>query len=118
MDELTLFMDAVDNFLDTITPKFSFESFLDFLDDYFDEKIREHLQEEDCKYLGGFCNLIVMDDSLKVDTELYYEQNGQYDKHNLIGMVPLNRFTKKALETDIEDVIQWGSYKITISEPM
>ena len=118
MDDLFMFLEAVDNFLNKLTPKFSFESFLEFLEEYFDEIIRAHLLEEDCKYLGGFCNLIVMNDSLKVDTELYYEQEGQYDKHNLIGMVPLNRFNQKALEEDIEDIIQCGAYKITIEEPM
>ena len=117
MDEILYFLEAVDQFLDKITPKFSFEAFLEFLSEYYDGKIQEHLAETACKYIGGYCNLCVVNNSLKVDTELYYEENGLYDKHSLLGQVPLKKFTKGTLEVEIEEIIKNGGLRISVEEP-
>lgn len=117
IDEVLNFLGAVDCFLDKVTPKFSFEAFLEFLSEYYDQKIREHLDKANCKYLGGYCNLCVVNDNLKVDTELYYEEDGQYDKHSLLGKVPLKKFTKSALEVEIQDIIENGGLRISVEEP-
>lgn len=117
MDELFHFLEAVDHFLDRMTPKFSFEAFLEFLGGYYDQKIREHLEEADCIYLGGYCNLCVVNDSLKIDTELYYEEDGRYDKHCLLGKVPLKKFTRNAVEAEIQDIIESGGWRISVEEP-
>lgn len=117
MDEIFTFLESVDQFLDKITPKFSFDTFLEFLSEYYDKKIQEHLEATNCKYLGGFCNLCVVNDKLKIETELYYEENDQYDKHSLMGCVPLKKFVKSAQETELQEIQEMGGLKISINEP-
>lgn len=119
INEITAFMNAADEFLDLLTPKFSFNTFLEFLSDYYDEKILEQIQDNNaCKYIGGFCNLYVEGEVLKVDTELYFEMNGSYDKHILNGAVPINRFFKDTQDKEIQEIVRLESKKIDIDAPV
>lgn len=96
MDEINAFMSAIDSFLDIITPKFSYESFLEFLSEYFDKKIIVEVNNSDCNYIGGFCYIIPEGDDVLVKAEMYYQKNGIYDKHILNAQVSLKKFVSSS----------------------
>ena len=111
------FTRAVDSFLDKLTPKFSYESFLEFLSDYFDEIIIDTCRKENCTYVSGTCIISVDTDYVNVKTELYYAVGQVYNKHVLQGAVELKKFTMLSREQQLKQIATTGGIKITVNAP-
>ena len=66
-------MNAIDSFLEKMTPKFSYNSFIEFLGDYFDRYILNHNNYSKC--VGGICKLNADDEFLYVSAEIFFKDS-------------------------------------------
>lgn len=98
----------------------SFDNYLLAISQYVDVKIQQFSFEEDLRFIGGECHIVV-DRSEKVvrsKAQMYFKNtSGKWVVKEMIGNTSFNCFTAETLDGEITDIMLDGGIKFPITPP-
>lgn len=79
-------MNAFEQFIDALAPSVSLNTFFDAISDGVDDRVRSSTQNG-LMFLGGKTHFSLSDDrkEIRIASEIYYEDNGEYQKQEFSG---------------------------------
>lgn len=98
----------------------SYENYLAAISQYIDVKIQQFSQDEELRFVGGECSLVVErhEQAVKTTAQMYFKNtNGKWVVKEMNGNTSFNCFTAETLDGELTDIMNSGGVKFPITKP-
>ena len=111
-------MEQIEGFVDRVTPKVSFDTFMGSIGDTIDKFIIEQ-RTDGFQFLGGKTRFTLSEDQHKVlmRADMFFVKNGEFLRKETSGTFPVNMLNRDASEFLLDNLMTDGVYVVEINEP-
>lgn len=98
----------------------SYENYLAAISQYIDVKIQQFSQDEELRFVGGECSIVVErhEQAVKTTAQMYFKNtNGKWVVKEMNGNTSFNCFAAETLDGELTDIMNSGGVKFPITKP-